>query len=271
MMTLEDFKKSNMTWNGNGYYTNEREWQSNYQIAKNVEERFFKHYDQSLMSPQKGDMIEFVNYNRIYPYANVESVDKYGMMYVCENGRTWTDGEHFSTSGGAFTHIHAANFEFIGYEERKFWTWGCYGGGANQGIYFTIRVKKFRQKNMKLIPDNKIYFNNPHYMEQRRSKVVIMDTMFMYIFKEFRTIREFKDWAVYVGFTYRKDDSGQYYSNLFLKSEYFWKLEELPDGCKPVEDWCNGSKVRCFAHNDGHTLTIYRPNPNAKDVYVPMS
>jgi hypothetical protein len=74
-----------------------------------------------------------------------------------------------------------------------------------------------------------------------------------------------------VGLTYRKDDSGQYYTNQFLRSKYFWKLEELPEGCKPLEDRSNGSKVRCFAHNDGETLTIYRPNPNAKDVYIPMS
>lgn len=40
MMTLEDFKKSNMCWNGNGYYTTDKEWNSNYQIAKNVEKEF---------------------------------------------------------------------------------------------------------------------------------------------------------------------------------------------------------------------------------------
>ena len=52
MMTLEDFKKSNMCWNGNGYYTTDKEWNSNYQIAKNVEKEFFTHYDNSLMQPQ---------------------------------------------------------------------------------------------------------------------------------------------------------------------------------------------------------------------------
>lgn len=270
MMTLEDFKKSNMCWNGNGYYTTEKEWNSNYQIAKDVEKEFFTHYDKSLMLPQKGDMIEFVNYNSFYNHALVESVDKFGLMYVCESGSSWTNGKSFSTSGGAFTHIHSSNFEFAGYEDRVFWTWGCYGAGARQGIYFTVKVKKFRQKEMKLVPMHEIYFNSPYYMRERHSKVVIMQD-FMYIFKEFYTIKAFKEWAGYVGLTYRKDDSGQYYANQFLKSAYFWKLEELPEGCKPVEDWCNGSKVRCFSHNDGKTLTIYRPNPNAKDVYIPMS
>ena len=82
MMTLEDFKKSNMCWNGNGYYTTEKEWNSNYQIAKDVEKEFFTHYDKSLMLPQKGDMIEFVNYNSFYNHALVESVDKFGLMYA---------------------------------------------------------------------------------------------------------------------------------------------------------------------------------------------
>lgn len=270
MITLQELKDSNRAWSGNGYYSTDKDWESNYQIVKNIEEKFFTHYDKSLMQPQKGDIIEFVNYNSLYPHAQVESVDKYGMMYVCENGSTWTDGKHFSTSGGAFTHIHSSKFEFVGYDERTFWTWGCYGSGAGQGIYFTVKVKKFRQKDIKIIPMHKIYFNSPHYMRERRSKVVIMQD-FMYIFKEFYTIKAFKEWADYVGLTYRKDDSGQYYANQFLRSKYFWKLEELPEGCKPVEDLSNGSKVRCFAHNDGETLTIYRPNPNAKDVYIPMT
>nr|DAL63055.1 MAG TPA_asm: protein of unknown function (DUF4121) [Caudoviricetes sp.] len=270
MITLQELKDLNRAWNGNGYYSTDKDWESNYQIIKNIEEKFFTHYDKLLMQPQKGDIIEFVNYNSIYPHAQVESVDKYGMMYVCENGNTWTDGKHFSTSGGSFTHIHSSKFEFVGYDERTFWTWGCYGSGAGQGIYFTVKVKKFRQKDMKIIPKHKIYFNSPHYMRERGSKVVIMQD-FMYIFKEFYTIKAFKEWADYVGLTYRKDDSGQYYANQFLRSASFWKLEDLPEGCKPVKDWSNGSKVKCFAHNDGKTLTIYRPNPNEKDVYIPMS
>ena len=270
MMTLDEFKKSNMCWNGNGYYTTEQQWNSNYQIAKDVESKFYTCYDKSKMEPQKGDMIEFVNDNTLYSHALVESVDEYGMMYVCECGSTCTDGDYFSTSGGAFTHIHSSKFEFVGYEDRIFWTWGCYGAGANQGIYFKIKVKKFRQKNMKVIPMHRIYFNNPYYREHRKSEVVVMKD-WNYIFKEFYTVKAFMEWAKYVGLTYRKTDSGQYYTNQFLKDEYFWKLEDLPDECKPVEDWSNGRKVRCFAHKKDDTITIYRPNPNAKDVYVPMS
>ena len=269
METLQEFKRANMCWNGNGYYTTDKEWDSNYQIAKNVESKFYTHYDKSDMKPQKGDIIEFVNENALYSHALVESVDKYGMMYVCENGSTCTDGEYFSTSGGAFTHIHSSNFEFIGYENRRFWTWGCYGAGANQGIYFKIKVKKFRQKNIKLIPMHQIYFNNPYYTESRKSKVVIMKD-WNYIFEEFQTIKAFKEWAEYVGMTYRKSDLGQYYTNQFIRSEYFWKLEELPDGCKPIEGMCNGSKVRCFVCKKGDTITFYLPNPNAKGVYVPF-
>ena len=50
----------------------------------------------------------------------------------------------------------------------------------------------------------------------------------------------------------------------------FSHLEELPEGVKPIKALSNGSIVTCYYHNDGETVTLYRPNPNYKDIYKPL-
>lgn len=51
----------------------------------------------------------------------------------------------------------------------------------------------------------------------------------------------------------------------------FWKLSEVPTQAKPILGHSNGSIVTCYIWNDGKQLHIYRPNPNAKEVYKPLS
>ena len=51
----------------------------------------------------------------------------------------------------------------------------------------------------------------------------------------------------------------------------FWTLDEIPAGAFPVVGLSNGSLVRCYATNDGETVSVYRPNPNAKAVYHPLT
>lgn len=270
-MNYEQFKNANLGWNNGEYrWSGDKAMLKNYEISRNVTREFFKHYDRHATTPQKGDVIEFVNNNKLYKHSAVENVNKYGVMYVCEQASTWTDGKTFSTSGGAWTHIHISHFEFVGYEYRRFWTWGANGAGGNQGIYFTILVKKWRQKDMpRLTPFNDIVFCSPYYKD-RRSKVVVRYNDCQPIFEEFKTIKRFKEWAAYVGLTYRKRDDGRYFTNQFLESKYFWNTDELPKGCKPIKALCNGSYVRCYVHNNAETITYYRPNPNAKEVYIPM-
>lgn len=272
-MNYEQFKAYNIGWDSGSCRFDdafsEKYIRKNWAIARDVKREFYKHYNRTMMTPQKGDVIEFVHYNKLYDHAAVESVNKFGVMYVCEQASTHTDGKHFSTSGGAWTHIHQSHFEFAGYTYRRFWTWGAHGSGANQDIYFDILVKKFRQVDMpQLTPEHRIYFHNPYYKD-RGSAVVVMQNL-DYIHREFKTIHEFKDWASYIGLTYHKDDYGRYYADQFIKDELFWSMDEIPDGSKPIEGWSNGSKVRCFYHKDGDTITCYRPNCNVKEVYVPF-
>jgi hypothetical protein len=45
----------------------------------------------------------------------------------------------------------------------------------------------------------------------------------------------------------------------------FWKLEQLPDNAKPIKALSNGSIVTCYFTNDGESIRMYRPNPNATE------
>lgn len=51
----------------------------------------------------------------------------------------------------------------------------------------------------------------------------------------------------------------------------FWKLSDLPKNAKPIFALSNGSIVKCYYTNTKTTVRIYRPNPNAKAIYKPLS
>lgn len=50
----------------------------------------------------------------------------------------------------------------------------------------------------------------------------------------------------------------------------FWKLADLPDGVKPIKALSNGSIVTCYYLTMDDRIELYRPNPNAKEVYKPL-
>ena len=54
-----------------------------------------------------------------------------------------------------------------------------------------------------------------------------------------------------------------------VKAAGFWSLAELPAGAEHFIGLCNGSYVDCYLVNEADTVTEYRPNPNAKAVYIP--
>lgn len=51
----------------------------------------------------------------------------------------------------------------------------------------------------------------------------------------------------------------------------FWKLEDLPEGVKPIKALNNGSIVTCYYRSLDDVIEFYRPNPNAKEVYQPLN
>lgn len=57
----------------------------------------------------------------------------------------------------------------------------------------------------------------------------------------------------------------------FVDAGYFWKLDELPENVKSIYALCNGSLVTCYYRTLDDRIEFYRPNPNAKEVYQPLS
>lgn len=50
----------------------------------------------------------------------------------------------------------------------------------------------------------------------------------------------------------------------------FWNLTDVPSTATKIKGLSNGSIVDCYFLREGDRLTIYRPNPNAKNVYKKM-
>lgn len=120
-----------------------------------------------------------------------------------------------------------------------------------------------------------------------RSKIII-HRQNGYYFAEFDTVEQLDFFAQTLGFTYEQYDErvsnpgDRYYYGVmrfyqlshsinFPSYGGFWKLSELPNGVKPIKALSNGSIVTCYHFNDGRTIHFFRPNPNAKDIYAPLS
>lgn len=114
-----------------------------------------------------------------------------------------------------------------------------------------------------------------------RSHVIIYNGF--YHFAEMHTIEQLEKFSNMLGFTYtleevsQSEEHGKYgrYSISRTIDDRcgggFWKLSDIPDDAKPFKALSNGSIVDCYFLNDGETIHIYRPNPNAKEVYKPLS
>ena len=50
----------------------------------------------------------------------------------------------------------------------------------------------------------------------------------------------------------------------------FWDISEVPKEAKPYYDVVNAEYVKCYILDEGHKVTTYKPNPNAKEVYPTM-
>lgn len=51
---------------------------------------------------------------------------------------------------------------------------------------------------------------------------------------------------------------------------YFWDIKSVPSGAHATKLLSNGSIVTGYWIRKDNTIHIYRPNPNAKEVYKPM-
>ena len=101
-------------------------------------------------------------------------------------------------------------------------------------------------------------------------------------FARFNTMEQLDFIAETLGFSYELRDEHKTVENGVIR-EYninrkisdphcggFWTRADVPADAKPIKALSNGSIVTCYFTNDGKTITMYRPNPNAKDVYKPL-
>lgn len=63
----------------------------------------------------------------------------------------------------------------------------------------------------------------------------------------------------------------EFTTNTVYQSEYFVDIENLPKNAQKIKGLSNGSIVDCYFTNEKDILTVYRPNPNCKDIYKPMN
>lgn len=115
-----------------------------------------------------------------------------------------------------------------------------------------------------------------------RSHIIIRELSESWICAEFDSVEQLDFFANTVGFTYTAESwretelcgiwrEYRISHRIDREHKYFWSLDELPEGAKPIKALSNGSIVTCYFTNDGETIKFYRPNPNAHNVYHPLS
>lgn len=55
-----------------------------------------------------------------------------------------------------------------------------------------------------------------------------------------------------------------------VQEELFWSMDEIPEDAEVFTGLSNGSLVECYYLHTNNGSIIYRPNPNAKEVYQPL-
>lgn len=129
--------------------------------------------------------------------------------------------------------------------------------------------------------NNKIYMYNtkPYQKDYTISIDMYKNTMFN--IASFQTLEQFEFFRKTLDFKIElfeiinkgtEKETKIYISNYKIVDSFFWKLEELPKRAKPIKALSNGSIVTCYycKNYKDNTITIYRPNPNAKDIYNPL-
>lgn len=136
---------------------------------------------------------------------------------------------------------------------------------------------------MKGININAAYITMTDKVHPHHRETIILHENWQWYMGEFKNEEQLKRFAERLGFTYEfvgeehsdfTESTTRYFklSHKFCaETKYFWQYSQLPQNAKPIIGLSNGRLVTCFFTNDGETITVYRPNPNAKDVYIPMT
>lgn len=128
------------------------------------------------------------------------------------------------------------------------------------------------------------YITTVKYIGEYHRSHIILHKNYNWYLAEFENEKQLEYWAKLMGFTYQLETQQDHFAgapNVYREYSlshkfndnhgYFWNVCEIPEGAKKFWGHSNGCLVTCYFVNDGETIHIYRPNPNAKEVYNPMS
>lgn len=118
--------------------------------------------------------------------------------------------------------------------------------------------------------------------DKHRSNIIIRTVDGYNIAAEFDTVQQLEFFMRTVGMDFTMEEwkeipeygfwrRGSTSHRLVTHPKYFWSMEEIPADARPIKALSNGSIVTCYFTNNGETVTIYRPNPNAHAVYQPLT
>lgn len=121
--------------------------------------------------------------------------------------------------------------------------------------------------------------NEPHIHPLHHRNRVIIHNHFGN-FADFESIEQLEKLSNLLGFNYKLEEEQtnhpiygtyrKYSMSHMIVEESFRNISELPEGVNPIIALSNGSLVTCYFYNDGKVITMYRPNPNDKDIYKPL-
>lgn len=267
MITFEEFKENNRAFGT--YYIpsmHETEMQKCYAIAEDVERNYQQNYG-GIDGPRVGDIVEFADDYEVYKHGMITEdmygVAQYGVMTVCQHGSSHTDGKYFSTSGGSFVRIHQSKMRLVGEDYNMVWTWGCYGAGANQGIYFPLKVRRWLVPYEK--PSRRSWVDFHDNIMKHSDAVTIRNTNeSTFCAEHFKSIKAFMAWAEYVGFKYRSTyHGGSRHKISAQRIEYKFFTDaswQPPKGAKPMKRIYSGDVKDVWVVTTDDTITYYIPN-----------
>lgn len=236
--------------------------------------------------PQVGDLVEGGYWEGHYPYKHglIEKVYDDGTLSICYVPMVpfvyFNDmlELQLSVSGGPFGRHKVEELQLVSDDdERTFCDWGHCGGCAHGAINFKAPVRRWK---IPYTRQSNVYVY--HYKIDRdrefgteKAGTTFIEHGLFYRHLTFVSFEAFRKYADYLGVTYElmedREDYARYHLSHDFAEKLFWRLEDLPEGVKPVKAYNNGSMVTCYFRTLEHDVEFYRPNPNAKEVYDAMT
>lgn len=269
--------------NQNGYLMTRCFNQLDYERIDKTLELLSRHHV-SDNKPKIGDLVEGAYYDGAYPfkYGRIDSIDDDKITVCCQPYVPFVSFDkagslYLSMSGGPFITYDINDFVFIEEEKAQYAFWGCEGPCANGAIHIETPVARWRIPYVRR-PISYVSevdeVNNDQY--SRHDAKVILHQDYLYHFARFGNMSKLKTLLDLMGLnmTLDPDRTKPGYkvwclSHQIIEGPGFWKKKELPTDAQPFVTLSNGSFCTCYFLRDDKTkeIVIYRPNPNAKEVY----